>query len=122
MKKRISLKSEVKEITSKKHRKNIYLALIILIVGVLVYAIYFNYYITKSCGDIECYEAALLSCERILVVNEDENYVWRYEVLNEKEAGFAGGKLSVLCLASLKRDDTNKKKRKDDSLHIFLYC
>lgn len=75
-------KSEIKELGSK---KNIYLALIILVIGFAGYYIYSNNYIPESCGDINCYETALADCKKVFVINEDENYVWRYEILDEED-------------------------------------
>ena len=81
--KKSGLKSEIKELGSKKSKKKIYLALIILVVGVIGINLYFFSYIPKSCENIECYGKALVDCRKVWVINEDENYVWRYEILNE---------------------------------------
>ena len=80
MKKEESSKSRNRKLVFK---KNILLILIVMVVGVISMYIYFNYYIPKPCNNIECYKAALLDCKKVWVINEEDEYVWRYEILNE---------------------------------------
>ena len=75
------LREEVYELRSEKYKKRISIAIIILAVGIIAYFIYFNIFSAKECRDLECYNNSLLNCKKIWVIREEDNYVWRYEIL-----------------------------------------
>jgi len=77
--------SEVKQLGTKRYKKRFLIAFIILIVGLLGFFVYFNYFLAKECKDVECYDKALLDCKKVWVIREDDNYVWRYEILSSNK-------------------------------------
>jgi len=58
--------------------------LIILIIGSFYY---FYYNAINECDGIDCYKIALSKCDKVFVMNEDESYIWRYEILGEQNSG-----------------------------------
>jgi len=56
-------------------------SVVIIIIG-LGFLYYFAIYgSVTECGDLACYQEYLESCKKSFLVNEDENYVYRYEIL-----------------------------------------
>lgn len=56
-------------------------SVVIIIIG-LGFLFYFFYYGTVvECGDFACYQEYLDSCKKSFLVIEDDNYVYRYEIL-----------------------------------------
>ncbi len=64
-----------------KSLKRLYIALVILIFAVLVYLGYFLFFATEACKDLECFQNAMLDCEKVWMIREDESAAWRYEIL-----------------------------------------
>ena len=70
------------EISKLKSKNAIIVSVVVIIIG-LVGLYYFGIFGSVSeCGDMACYYESLGSCKKSYVVNEDENYVYRYEILN----------------------------------------
>ena len=96
MKRGIEYKYDVSEFNFKILKKRIILAIIILIIGIIIYFAYFRLLTAKECKDLECYEKSLLNCKKIWVINEDNKSVWRYEILNEASKNSCNVKVILL--------------------------
>jgi len=79
MKKRIEHREKF-EWKNRKNLKKLYIALVILIFAVLVYLGYFVFFAAKACKDLECFENAMLDCDKVWMIREDESAAWRYEI------------------------------------------
>lgn len=53
------------------------IAVICVAAGVIIY---FTFFVNNSCEDVACYEKALLNCEKISFIREDNNSVWAYDI------------------------------------------
>jgi hypothetical protein len=70
---------------NKLYSKNSLIVSAIIVVLGLVGLFYFGVFgSVEKCGEIGCYYENLDSCKKSYVLNEDENYVYRYEILNTK--------------------------------------
>ena len=96
MLKGVEFRTEIKEFNSEKYKKRIFLALFILVVGIVVYFAYFKLLSAKQCNNLECYENALLGCKKVWVLNEDANYIWRYEILEENDKNSCNVRVTLL--------------------------
>jgi hypothetical protein len=78
--KEVDYKTEFRELTSK---NSIIISLIVIILGLTL--LYYFEFFTKpiECKDVACYKEYLLTCKKSFLINEDENYVYRYEILKE---------------------------------------
>ncbi len=81
MKRGIEFRDEIKEFSYKKYKKRIIIAIIILIIGITAYFLYFKVFTAEECSELDCYENSLLNCKKIWFIREEDNYVWRYEIL-----------------------------------------
>ncbi len=85
MKKRIrkrsgTHKSEFRKLVSS---GSIIASIVIILVG-LGFLYYFMIYgSVTECGDFACYQEYLMSCKKSFLVIEDDNYVYRYEILSK---------------------------------------
>lgn len=70
-------KSEFSKLYSK---NSLMMSAIIIVIGVVAFFYLVDFGIPE-CGDVACYHEYMDSCKKSYVVNEDENYVYRYEIL-----------------------------------------
>lgn len=77
--------SKSAKVAPKSYKKSIYIALIILILGVGGYFAYSFFYTAKECGDYRCYTESLDNCRKVWFTRESDKYVWRYEILNSMD-------------------------------------
>ena len=78
------IESEIKKLYSK---QAMIISAIVIVIGVGVYFGYFYFYAASECSNIECYENALNGCNKVWVLNEDDTYVWKYEILGDNNKG-----------------------------------
>lgn len=81
-KKGFLLKNEYERFSFK---KRILIAFVILIIGLISFGVYFIFFTADACDGFECYENALLNCKKVWMLKEDEDYVWRYEILSRAD-------------------------------------
>ena len=64
----------------------IFISVVVIVLG-LVSLYYFGVFGgiagAVECGDMACYYEYLLDCKKSYVINEDDNYVYRYEILGD---------------------------------------
>ncbi len=92
-KKGFLLKNEYERFSFK---KRILIAFVILIIGLIGFGVYFIFFTADACDDFECYENALLNCKRVWFVKEDEDYVWRYEILSRADKNTCNVKVRLI--------------------------
>ena len=104
-------KEEIYELKSKRYKKRMLIAIVILIVGIMAFFIYFNVFVAKECKELDCYEKALLKCKKIWFIREEDNYVWRYEILKAvgKDACNVETRLLKINLGKLNIEDLQGK-------------
>ncbi|MFA5174418.1 MAG: hypothetical protein WC438_04520 [Candidatus Pacearchaeota archaeon] len=67
-------------------KKNVGIALMILILGLIIFSIYFLVFYAKPCSDDKCFVSSVETCKSVSWVREDEQASWIYIV-----KGNAGG-------------------------------
>jgi hypothetical protein len=82
MKKKVKYKTSVSSGIPKRVKIRIFVALILLILILLFFAIYVIFFVPSACDSFECYETALSQCEKVWTLKENEDYIWRYEIIN----------------------------------------
>jgi len=63
------------------YKKRIKISLIVLILGLSLFAGYFLLFYFKPCGDLDCFNDAMKNCERVSLIKEDKQAVWVYNIL-----------------------------------------
>jgi len=69
-------------------KNSVFISIVVIILGVasLFYIGFFSG--TVECGDVACYQEYLLSCKQSYLFNEDDNYVYRYEILGANTVSY----------------------------------
>ncbi len=78
------------------YKKRIYIAGIILIFAVFIYFLYFSLFLAKECKNVDCYKESLVNCKKAWFINEEENYVWIYEIFGENDKNSCNVKVVLL--------------------------
>jgi len=61
-------------------RKRVGIALIILIIGLIVFTGYYLIYYHDPCEDYECFQKAINSCNRVVWIKDDSQASWLYQI------------------------------------------
>jgi len=84
MKKRLNKK--ILEILEKQGytQKKLLLGLILLFIVLLVFSIYYLYFHSQPCRDLNCFYSAMESCKRVSWIREDNQASWAYKIIGNK--------------------------------------
>jgi len=74
---------------------HIIISVLVLILGLSIFIYFFEFQITK-CENLECYHENLLDCKKSYVINEDDNYVYRYEILGSEGISYCNVDVRLL--------------------------
>lgn len=99
-------------------KKNLSIIIIIFIILFLGFLFFYFDYFPEECNDMNCYQNALLKCEKAFFVREEENYVWRYDILSESDRGSCNVKVRLL---KIKSGDINSEILKDKEMICKVY-
>lgn len=83
--KRADFKKEFHSLTSK---NSIIISFIIIILGLVLFYYFVGFKQSIECKDINCYKEYLLKCKKSFLINEDNNYAYRYEILKNNENSY----------------------------------
>ena len=72
-------KNEFSKLYSK---SSIILSVIIIIIGLGAWYFTVQFNQVVKCDDMDCYKQNLLKCKKSFVINEEDNYDYRYEIIN----------------------------------------
>jgi galactitol-specific phosphotransferase system IIB component len=64
-------------------KRSIVLSIFVIIIGLGMWYYFVGFGTVTKCDDMECYRENLLKCKKSWVINEDNNYVYRYEILKD---------------------------------------
>lgn len=98
-------KDEIRKLTSK---NSIIISLVIIILGIAV--LYYSGILLKpvECKDTACYKEYLLTCKKSFLINEDKNYVYRYEILRANENSYCDVQVRLIKIKNSTTSDSEK--------------
>ena len=101
----VDFKNEVGKLTSK---NSIIISLVIIILGIA--SLYYSGILLKSveCKDLACYKEYLLTCKKSFFINEDENYVYRYEILRANGNSYCDIQVKLIKIKNSITSDSEK--------------
>ena len=79
-----------------KLKKSVIFMIILLVIIMLGFLYYFFDYFPRKCNDVDCYQNALVNCKKSFYIKEEENYVWRYDILNKNDKSSCNVKVRLL--------------------------
>lgn len=103
--KEVDYKEEIKKLTSK---NSIIISLLIIILGIA--SLYYSGILFKptECKDLACYKEYLLTCKKSFLINEDENYVYRYEILRANGNSYCDIQVKLIKIKNSTTLDSEK--------------
>lgn len=93
----VTYRSEFTRLYSK---SSIILSVLVIIIGLGAWFFFVGFGGSVKCEDIDCYRQNLLECKKSWVFNEDENYVYRYEILNENGNSYCDVDVNLVRIKS----------------------
>lgn len=101
----VDFKEEIEKLTSK---NSIIISLLIIILGLAL--LYYSGILLKpiECKDIACYKEYLLTCKKSFLINEDENYVYRYQILKANENSYCDVEVRIIKIKNSTTSDNEK--------------
>ena len=90
-----------------KLKKSVIFMIILLVIIMLGFLYYFFDYFPKKCNDVDCYQKALVNCKKSFYINEEEDYVWRYDIMSKNDISSCNVKVRMLKIkkGDIKLDD-----------------
>lgn len=85
-----------KEFHSLTFRNSIVISFIIIILGLVLFYYFVGFEKSTECNDINCYKEYLLKCKKSFLINEDDNYAYRYEILKNNENSYCDVNVRLL--------------------------
>ncbi|MEK6914361.1 MAG: hypothetical protein AABW83_01810, partial [Nanoarchaeota archaeon] len=86
-------KKEFNQLTS---RNSIIISLIIIILGLIFFYYFVGFDKPTECKDINCYKEYLLTCKKSFLVNDEDNYVYRYKILKSNGNNYCNVEVILL--------------------------
>lgn len=101
----VDFKEEIGKLTSK---NSIIISLFIIILGIAL--LYYSGILLKpiECRDIACYKEYLLTCKKSFLINEDKNYVYRYEILRNNGNSYCDVQVRLIKIKTSSTSDNEK--------------
>lgn len=103
----------IKDVKEKgKLKKSVIFTIILLVIIALGFLYYFFDYFPKKCNDVDCYQKALVNCKKSFYIKEEENYVWKYDILSKNDKDSCNVKVRLLKVkkGDIKIDDFVNKE------------
>ena len=75
--------SNKNEFTKLYSKSSIIISIFIIIIGLGTWYYFVGFDTVVKCDNLDCYRENLLECKKSWVINEDNNYVYRYEILKD---------------------------------------
>ena len=86
----------------------------LLVIAIL--AVYFTFFFTKTCRDQDCFNSALVKCQKAKYIDDRDDAAWDYKIVGKDD-----GKCNVrVLLLQLKQGTTTMKTMENKEMNCYL--
>lgn len=65
-------------------KRGIFIIIIVILTIVIALLVYFNFIYQRNCSSLQCFNSAMLNCDKAVYISDTDSAVWKYTILESK--------------------------------------